>query len=105
VSPEAQRIAIAEACGWERDSHWHDDLHWHKSQSLARIVDELPCYLEDLNVCLPLLGADFDIRVRNSIYKVTIYEPSQQWEATNNNLCEAICQCFLIKTGKWDDAR
>jgi hypothetical protein len=45
---EAQRIAIAEACGWKWDSNYNDP-HWHKGTMLARRIQELPDYLSDLN--------------------------------------------------------
>jgi hypothetical protein len=60
MTPEAQRIAIAEACGWAYDSDEDDwDIHsWLASAPLfdtagklyGRLVDQpIPDYLSDLN--------------------------------------------------------
>ena len=48
MKPEAQRIAIAEACGWipsQVDHCWNNP-------SLMETRDELPDYLNDLNAIL-----------------------------------------------------
>jgi hypothetical protein len=47
MTPEEQRIAIAEACGWEAR---HDHLKWTWLRPDGRAFNgELPDYLNDLN--------------------------------------------------------
>lgn len=52
MSPEQQRIAIAQACGWTlatRQVFWRkDEVHWH-SPALRGHYSKLPDYLNDLN--------------------------------------------------------
>jgi hypothetical protein len=101
MNPEAQRIAIAEACGYRRkEPNWN---RWLKpdGQYEAYGIAGLPDYLSDLNAAMLLLGTDFDIRVRNAVFRVTIYEPSREFEASSDNLCGAVCKAFLIKEEKW----
>jgi hypothetical protein len=54
MTPEQQRIAIAEACGWKRNEYPHaiaKDMWWHKDLSDEKYTqtDDLPDYLNDLN--------------------------------------------------------
>jgi hypothetical protein len=48
MKPEAQRIAIAEACGWKwfQKGHPEHDVHWQSPQG---DYTNLPNYLNDLN--------------------------------------------------------
>ena len=59
MTPEAQRIAIAEACGWKRRAEF-DYEEWPTSSLVCRLkmygkagelktADKLPDYLKDLN--------------------------------------------------------
>ena len=45
MKPEAQRIAIAEACGWKRDTTHHC---W-RSSTVTGMFNDIPSYLTDLN--------------------------------------------------------
>ena len=45
MSPEKQRVAIAEACGWKRG----ESECWWKNGFWAMFNDDLPDYLNDLN--------------------------------------------------------
>jgi hypothetical protein len=51
VSPEAQRIAIAEACGFTQEKPWLDGREcWgHKDHPPHVGFEEIPDYLNDLN--------------------------------------------------------
>jgi hypothetical protein len=49
MTPEAQRITIAEACGWTREGHlWRGPTH-RKDWPASCRADDLPDYLDDLN--------------------------------------------------------
>lgn len=51
MTPEAQRIAIAEACGWKFSPHWTlsgQDCYEHPSHD-PKPVSQLPNYPNDLN--------------------------------------------------------
>lgn len=47
MNTEKQRIAIAEACGWEKQAR--EEIWWNKNKCRYAILDELPDYLSDLN--------------------------------------------------------
>jgi hypothetical protein len=50
MTPEAQRIAIAEACGWQADGPWAN--YWTHKRGPAGVsipTESLPDYLNDLN--------------------------------------------------------
>jgi hypothetical protein len=52
MNPEAQRIAIAEACGMKwtlSDDGWWDGPSGNEGISYERMLDRLPDYLNDLN--------------------------------------------------------
>jgi hypothetical protein len=60
MTPEQQRIAIAEACGWTWKQGNHTDFLWHdpndkshssfcKERSPLGCITDLPNYLSDLN--------------------------------------------------------
>ncbi len=54
MSPEAQRIGIAEACGWKRDGEWLSFPRWKKDGmeyfgSKDNPLLCIPDYLNDLN--------------------------------------------------------
>lgn len=48
MKPEAQRIAIAEACGWLKKPAIRGSYWWHPQKTPT--FGELPDYLNDLNV-------------------------------------------------------
>lgn len=114
MNEQAQRIAIAEECGFSSVSE--DELEsvdidarevstwtaWMGTRNGLRVC--VPDYLNDLNACLPLLGTDWDCRTRNDVNFITIYRPSEQHEAFGENLCHVICEAFLRTIGKWVDS-
>lgn len=50
MTPEAQNIAIAEACGWERSDDEVKIQSWRHRDGLHHTTT-LPDYLNDLNAC------------------------------------------------------
>jgi len=50
MTPEAQRIAIAEACGWKWEARIKGSIKvWNKPPLMVFYDSELPNYLNDLN--------------------------------------------------------
>lgn len=116
MSPEAQRLAIAEACGWKKigtDNSWNWELN---GEDMGTSFHDLPDYLSDLNamheaeeVLLGKLLPDMD--GHPSLDAWTWYEralmgvsiktkDSRAWHATAAQRAEA----FLRTIGKWDDS-
>ncbi len=50
MSPEARRIATAEACGW-KPTRCDPDFDWHAPSPGGGYANSLPDYLSDLNAC------------------------------------------------------
>jgi hypothetical protein len=52
MTPEQQRIAIAEACGWSKKTCTLHNKAWHTPKGVCTNIANytvLPCYLNDLN--------------------------------------------------------
>lgn len=73
MSPEAQRIAIAEACGWE----WsREDGEWCHSRKVADCYGMPPDYLNSLDAIFPAvvqlvggdIGQDLNVRFRLQVF-------------------------------------
>jgi hypothetical protein len=115
VTPDAQRIAIAEACGWTEVSDWgeggingkHPTEPW---------VEVIPDYLNDLNAmndALITMSDDQWARYVKILSGETAEEsllPTYYWQledvldilqATNSTQAQA----FLIAIDKWKEAR
>lgn len=100
MSPEAQRIAVAEACGWRevaiRQGDWHPrGFHPNNPQGRQRIPD----YLNDLNA---MHEAEQGLTPEQwGIYEdILIRSAEFVWHATAAQRCEAL----LRTIGKWTDA-
>jgi hypothetical protein len=95
MKPEAQRIAIAEACGWRNSS---DGIWWmHASNDLA--FRKPPDYLNDLNAMHEAEGTmghetatTYNAWVRRLVL-------NWSWHATAAQRAEA----FLRTIGKWQE--
>jgi len=93
MTPEAQRIAIAEACGWKTEY-----------RDAVSSVTALPDYLNDLNA---MHEAEKVLFGRNDwsacIYDehINVATSSWKWNATASQRAEA----FLRTIGKWQEAK
>ena len=115
MNPEAQRIAIAEACGWTEISDWgaggingkHPTEPW---------VEVIPDYLKDLNAMLDALITMSDdqwaryVKILSGETAEESLLPTYYWQledvldilqATNSTQAQA----FLIAIDKWKEAR
>ena len=104
MSPEAQQIAIEQACGWTETEAWLDGRRCfeHADSNAGWDFDSLPDYLNDLNACrefeIWLLKNHPDLQ---TIYRRILIEcvgsDGFYWMATAPQRCEA----FLKTIGKW----
>ncbi len=126
MTPGAQRIAIAEACGWKRDDldKWSDWLRAEQQHQNAEITDEEwmrrhlrvelvepPDYLNDLNAMHEAekvfdkdgIASHEALRYQYSgyIYGDLVPKSVQPFRATASQRAEA----FLKTIGKWDDSK
>lgn len=117
MSPDAQRIAIAEACGWktpgsreviERTKNWvtrDSQQHFISPDGIGTGISALPDYLTDLNAMheAEKVFKDDEIewqKYANQLYRIT--EPHRHiLHATAAQRAEA----FLHTIGKWEDAK
>jgi len=105
VTPEQQRIAIAEACGWTLNpaKHTAKGLDWLHAPS-GNTAYNPPNYLNDLNA---MHEAEKVLFGRNDwsacIYDehINVATSSWKWNATASQRAEA----FLRTIGKWQEAK
>lgn len=118
MSPEAQRIAIAKACGWvyvgsDSTTPWYlspkdaplalaDPRPWREIDSRRR---HLPDYLTDLNAChemeQTLYGKPQWRSYVQTLYGIVNNGGDGMIHATTAQRCEA----FLRTLNKWDDTK
>lgn len=107
MTPEAQRIAIAEACGWLRMIRNGIEVYYDPEGGHV-LPHDLPDYLNDLNAMydaekvLLNAGRAGDWRGWDS-YRLTLDEingPDDTFHATAAQRAEA----FLRTIGKWEES-
>lgn len=112
MTPEAQRIKIAEACGWKFHTHQDSDVpQWHDASGKVRHGFELPDYLHSLDamheaekVLNEVKAVQFCnwlhtvVRDRSPVLEVTEY---LKIHATAAQRAEA----FLRTLNLWDDSK
>jgi hypothetical protein len=115
MTPEQQRIAIAEACGWT----WHGDASWPKHPSnfywkKGRLNYQiLPNYLNDLNA---MHEAEKVLTKANwggyaaELYKITDahnhgMSPNHHWLVVAFSTAAQRAEAFLRTIGKWEEAK
>jgi len=113
MKPEAQRIAIAEACGWRKDKR---GLGW---LTPSGEYSELPGYLNDLNAIHEaekvLLPDDAMYSQRNFyaslLGSITLNDNGRGWQPLTNEDCFPIlsataaqrAEAFLRTLNLWTD--
>ena len=109
MTPEQQRVAIAEACGWKWEKFWTGELYGKPVGEQGPLM-ELPDYINDLNAlhdAESILNADqmvsydyhLDRVVGNGRQGLNI--EYFLWSATAAQRAEA----FLRTIGKWEEAK
>jgi hypothetical protein len=114
MTPEKQRIAIAEACGWGLNYDWERPgigEWWEKTGEQPRRSNDLPDYLNDLNAMHDaedtLFGSVYD-RYYNEIAKLIDPYDSDTARfadfAVINSTAAQRAEAFLRTIGKWEES-
>lgn len=116
MSPEAQRIAIAEACGWERYpekdlsfgcEYWARFTDGHFKEDVCDYSGVLPDYLNDLNAMHEAEKTLVDpVSYVSWLYNGAAKhrERSTEWTALANATAAQRAEAFLKTIGKWDSS-
>jgi hypothetical protein len=105
MTPQAQRIAIAEACGWTLNpaKHTAKGLDWLHAPS-GNTAYNPPNYLNDLNAMHDaekvLFGRNDWSSCKYDEY-LDVATSSWKWNATASQRAEA----FLRTIGKWEESK
>lgn len=118
MTPEAQRIAIAEACGWE----WHNRSPIHGPQSIkawhyrdtviwVRADKNLPRYLTDLNAmhdAEKVLTLEQDLDYSEALERVVggrfNSNNSEDMRRLRSATAAQRAEAFLRTLGKWEES-
>lgn len=112
MSPEKQRIAIAEVCGWKPYRYedggirWYIGIHHENSVSL----ENLPDYLNDLNACHEMEESLSESQRHDYASKLARYfkelYPLGYYFITDFDMIHATapqrCEAFLKTIEKWE---
>jgi hypothetical protein len=105
VTPEKQRIAIAEACGWCR-CHVNSEDEFYGTHPIG-IFAVLPNYLNDLNAIYE--AEETMDRVQRTVYVTILWEKCilqnldpYNWSVSSKATLRA--EAFLQAIGKWEEA-
>jgi hypothetical protein len=98
MSPDKQRIAIAEACGWT--DFWAGEETGTNGQDPAGLQAQLPDYLNDLNAM-----HEAEKVLESDIPKFSAYLSILQYLSPIPVRATAAqrAQAFLLTIGKWED--
>ena len=110
MSPEAQRISIAEACGWV--SHGGSGAWVRLGPTLAGYVDgkltTIPDYLSDLNAMSTALNTltpgeegHYFRHLYTMLHRGHMSIRHQQWMPVLKATAAQQAECFLRAKGKW----
>ena len=102
MSPQSQRIAIAEACGWTR-YNGKEKFQFYSPRGMYARMENLPDYLADLNA---MHEAEMFIRKDHDLYGLYLSHlnrtaPECRVHATPAQKAEA----FLRAIGKWEGGK
>jgi hypothetical protein len=101
MKPEAQRIAIAEACGWKWEARIKGSIKvWNKPPLMVFYDSELPNYLNDLNAmheAEKVLTSSQEKEYVNDLDWM-----SERWGGTVFAPAAQRAEAFLRTIGKWE---
>ena len=99
MTPEKQRIAIAEACGIAR--------LWSTALPERTVHCDVPNYLNDLNAMheaeIAVLGSDWDEEPW-ARYKHRLYQVIEPHRHVLNSTAAQRAEAFLRTLGKWEES-
>lgn len=107
MTPEAQRIAIAEACGWKQITHEDKNRFWYLNGEIT--YEQPPFYCGDLNAMHDaerLLVADCHDRFRDALKAICLDWWMDKKHYTPFPECATAAQrseAFLRTINKWSD--
>ena len=108
MTPEQQRIAIAEACGWELRPYG-DMLVWYNPKGYACPVERdhrnkcLPNYLNDLNAMHDAEKVLTSEQVTSYVYLLELM--NERWATPAFATAAQRAEAFLCTIGKWEEAK
>lgn len=120
MTPEAQRIAIAEACGFSRAPEYDDTINVEKAwrcDGRLRYESDLPDYLNDLNAMHEAIrdkiagNKELETRFIEELHKLQSYDADSE-DVTSiftYEMRDIIAECgwlsvaFLRTIGKWEE--
>jgi hypothetical protein len=92
VTPEAQRIAIAEACGWKTEY-----------RDAVSSVTALPDYLNDLNAMHDAEKVLTSEQVTSYVY--SLESMNERWSTPAFATAAQRAEAFLRTIGKWEECK
>ena len=109
MTPEQQRIAIAEACGWKPKTYWLQPIE----PGDTPVTISPPDYLNDLNA---MHEAEKVLTKANwggyaaELYRITDahnhgISPNHHWLAVAFSTAAQRAEAFLRTIGKWEESR
>ncbi len=101
MSPEEQRIAITEACGWTETEAWLNGRRCfeHADSNAGWDFDSLPDYLNDLNA---IHEAEIQLEAEdNHAYGCYCSELYEKYGNMVSLTASQRCEAFLKTIGKW----
>ena len=103
MTPEQQRIAIAEACGWKWEATIKGSIKvWNKPPLMVFYESELPNYLNDLNA---MHEAEKILTARQrSVYVGRLFNlPSSELVSNTFATAAQRAEAFLRTINKWEE--
>jgi hypothetical protein len=93
MTPEQQRIAIAEACGWT-DTQIIDGKYGQT---------DVPDYLNDLNACHEMEEVLTSEQVTSYVY--SLESMNERWSTPAFATASQRAEAFLRTIGKWEESK
>ncbi len=112
MTPEAQRIAIAEACGWKHRLATHDqpvEAWWHETNTQHRGVYAIPPdYLSALNACHEaekVLTPEQQARYAMTLHEMHGIPLATFWHRVICSTAAQRAEAFLRTLNLWDNTK
>jgi hypothetical protein len=105
MTPEQQRIAIAEACGWKETEAWLDGRRCFERADINAgwDFDSLPDYINDLNAM-----HDAEKVLTNEqleVYCNILHKPNHGVYWAIHTTASQRAEAFLRTIGKWEESK
>jgi len=102
MNPEQQRIAIAEACGWQSITSFGKNVTGVLNQSPNSIREHIPDYLNDLNA---MHEAEQSIPEGLTAYWIELVNICGSLIPASVASAQQRAEAFLKTIGKWEGAQ